>query len=93
MDLNHFFVFLFLDWDFLGGAVRSRVLETVLAGEALISTSLFFFWEVVDDNWNDINLTSMLCWLSIISLLCFYTGYSTSLQNKRAWICSLVVWV
>ncbi|KAK8765467.1 hypothetical protein V5799_031926 [Amblyomma americanum] len=43
---------------------KARILETVLAGEALVSTSLFLFWEVVDSNSDSISATRVVTWFA-----------------------------
>ncbi|XP_077525661.1 sperm-specific sodium:proton exchanger-like [Haemaphysalis longicornis] len=48
---------------------KTRVLETVLAGEALVSTSLFFFWEMVDNAWDDATAARLVTWFA-----CFAVG-------------------
>ncbi|XP_049527433.1 uncharacterized protein LOC125947116 [Dermacentor silvarum] len=43
---------------------KARIMETVLAGEALVSTSLFFFWEVVDNAWDSVSATRVATWFA-----------------------------
>ncbi|KAL3240165.1 hypothetical protein MRX96_021721 [Rhipicephalus microplus] len=43
---------------------KARIMETVLGGEALVSTSLFFFWEVVDNAWDSVSTTRVATWFA-----------------------------